>query len=193
MSIKSKVADLLKPLAWLLQRVGPSWQRVWALAKLRARLTYPVPASTVMEGSIEVHGTGRIRVGHDLYLYPSLFWETREQGEIRIGDRVVMSRGVHLSARQGIDIGDDTMVGEYTSIRDADHERGTTGLIRDVYRAAPITIGKRVWIGRGAVILSGITIGDGALVAANAVVTRDVPAGAVVGGVPARPLNVPQP
>ena len=50
----------------------------------------------------------------------------------------------------------------------------------------PVRIGDRVWIGTRAVVLKGVTIGDGAVVAAGAVVTRDVPAGAVVAGVPAR-------
>src|SRR5690606_34153345 len=53
----------------------------------------------------------------------------------------------------------------------------------------PVTIGNDVWIGHGAVIMPGITIGDGAVIAANAVVTKDVPPYIVVGGVPARALR----
>lgn len=81
------------------------------------------------------------------------------------------------------------MIGEYASVRDANHRRGAGPLRDSGHEAAAITIGRQVWIGRGAVVLAGVRIGDGALVAANAVVTRDVPAGAVVGGVPARPLH----
>jgi acetyltransferase-like isoleucine patch superfamily enzyme len=58
------------------------------------------------------------------------------------------------------------------------------------FQARPIVIGNEVWIGRGAIILAGVTIGDGATVGANAVVNRDVPAGAVVAGVPAVPIRV---
>ncbi len=54
---------------------------------------------------------------------------------------------------------------------------------------APIHIGKRVWIGSNATVLPGVTIGDGAVVAAGAVVTRDVPANTVVGGVPAKVIR----
>lgn len=54
---------------------------------------------------------------------------------------------------------------------------------------APLRLGDRVWIGTRAVVLKGVTIGDGAVVAAGAVVTSDVPAGAVVGGVPARVIG----
>jgi acetyltransferase-like isoleucine patch superfamily enzyme len=53
-------------------------------------------------------------------------------------------------------------------------------------RVAPVDIGDDVWIGRGALVLPGVTIGDGAVVAAGAVVTKDVPAGSVVAGVPAK-------
>lgn len=55
--------------------------------------------------------------------------------------------------------------------------------------AAPITLGDRVWVGTRAIVLKGVTIGDGAVVAAGAVVTKDVPAGAVVGGMPAKVIG----
>ncbi len=55
--------------------------------------------------------------------------------------------------------------------------------------AAPVVIGDRVWVGTRAVVLKGVTIGDGAVVAAGAVVSKDVPAGAVVAGIPARQVG----
>ena len=116
--------------------------------------------------------------------------ETVGHGEIVIGDGVVLSSGVHLVAYEGIFIGKGTMIGEYTSIRDANHTREAGQALRDSsHIAKPIVIGAEVWIGRGAAILSGVTIGDRATVGANAVVTKDVPAGAVVAGVPAVPIG----
>jgi len=90
----------------------------------------------------------------------------------------------------GITIGKGAMLGEYTSIRDANHRRETGVAIRDAgHTAKPIVIGAEAWIGRGAIVLGGVTIGEGATVGANAVVTRDVPPGSTVAGVPAVALR----
>lgn len=59
------------------------------------------------------------------------------------------------------------------------------------HHIAPVRVGRNVWIGSGSILLPGVTIGDGATVAAGAVVTKDVPEGAVVGGVPAKILRQP--
>jgi acetyltransferase-like isoleucine patch superfamily enzyme len=166
------------------------WRRVSAFADLRARLSVPLSASTVVLGRANVHGTGRVRCGEGLLLYPGQYLETQGAGEIILGDRVVLSTGVHLVAYSGICIGEGTMIGEYTSIRDANHSREEGRSLRDsLHEAKPIVIGSEVWIGRGVVVLSGVTIGDGATVGANAVVTKDVPAGIMVAGVPAVPIQ----
>lgn len=166
------------------------WRRISAFAALRSRLSVPLPYSTVVLGPAWVYGTGHVRFGEGLLLYPNQYIETRGEGEIILGDRVVLSSGVHLVAYARIYIGAGSMIGEYTSIRDANHTREEGRALRDsIHSAEPIMIGSEVWIGRGVVILSGVTIGDGATVGANAVVTRDVPAGAMVAGVPAVPIR----
>jgi acetyltransferase-like isoleucine patch superfamily enzyme len=186
-SLKAGLSALLWTPAWRAEHLRPRLVRLWSHSRLAAGLGCRVDG--VVQGPVELHGTRRVRLGRGLFLYPGLYWETQGAGTIEIGDGVVLSRGVHLVAFAGVTIGAGSMIGEYTSVRDANHRHGSGEPLRDAgHVAAPVRIGKRVWIGRGAAILAGVTIGDSAVVAANAVVTRDVPAGAVVGGVPARPL-----
>jgi acetyltransferase-like isoleucine patch superfamily enzyme len=167
-----------------------SWRRMNAFAALRAGLTVPVPASTVILGRPQIYGTGRVRCGEGLLIYPNQYIETQGEGEIVLSDGVVLSSGVHLVAYAGIFIGKGSMIGEYTSIRDANHIRQDGLTLRDSgHVAKPIVIGSQVWIGRGVAVLAGVTIGDGATVGANAVVTKDVPPGAIVAGVPAAPIS----
>lgn len=97
--------------------------------------------------------------------------------EIRFGAKAVVTIGE--SCRIGPRVCFET-VGHGTSIDTTGH-RGSS--------SKPIRVGDNVWIGCGAIIIGGTTIGDGAVVAAGAVVTRDVPAHTIVGGVPARPIK----
>ena len=166
-------------------------RRLYGHAALGAQLNTSLPATVVVLGRAWVYGTGGIQFGENTLLYPDLHLETRDRAQIKLGDGVVLSRGVHLVAMAGITIGKGVMIGEYTSIRDANHRRERGIPIRDAgHTAKPIMIGDEVWIGRGVTILGGVTIGDGATVGANAVVTRDVVAGTTVAGVPARPISV---
>jgi acetyltransferase-like isoleucine patch superfamily enzyme len=188
--IKSAIAAPLVLWYSLMARFLRSWRRMSAFAALRAKLTVPLPTSTVILDRANIHGTGKIRCGEGLLIYPLQYMETRGEAEIILGDGVVLSSGVHLVAYAGIFIGKGTMIGEYSSIRDANHTRQDDCTLRDAgHSAKPIVIGREVWIGRGVAILSGVTIGDGATVGANAVVTKDVAPGAVVAGVPAVPLK----
>jgi len=187
--LKSAIVAPLRVGLRLTSKLFEAARRIYSHAALAAHLKTPLPSSVVVLGRAIVYGTGQVHFGNDILLYPDLHLETQGTASITIGDGVVISRGVSLVAMAGIFIGAGSMIGENTSIRDANHIREAGKPIRDAgHEAQGITIGREVWVGRGAAILAGVTIGDKATVGANAVVTRNVPAGAVVGGVPARPL-----
>jgi acetyltransferase-like isoleucine patch superfamily enzyme len=84
----------------------------------------------------------------------------------------------------GITIGDGALIGHHVVLATLNHDFPPE--IRGDMRPAPIVMGKNVWLGARVTVLPGVTIGDNAIVAAGAVVTRDVPPGAVAAGVPAR-------
>ena len=106
---------------------------------------------------------------------------------ITIGKNVFINSGCHFQDQGGITIGDGTLIGHNVVLATINHALEPQKNRKNHY--APITIGKHVWIGSNATVLPGVTIGDWAVVAAGAVVTKDVPSGTVAGGVPARILK----
>jgi acetyltransferase-like isoleucine patch superfamily enzyme len=186
---KRYLALLLTPLAELRERLEAAW-RLWAFVRLKVAVRGRLDPSVVILGCPEMHGTRDIQLGKYLYLYRDLYLETRESGRITIGDGVVISRGVHIVAFEEVSIGEGAMIGEYTSLRDANHRVAQGASPRETgHLAKPIRIGRHAWIGRGVMVLPGVTIGDGAVIGANAVVTRDVAPGDTVAGIPAHSIR----
>lgn len=108
--------------------------------------------------------------------------------EVRIGAGAVLGERCRVIAQVGIAVGAGARLGDGAMAVDFDHVIADveTPIRLQPIDAAPVTIGARARIGRGASILRGVTVGEGAVIGAHAVVTRDVPAGARAGGVPAR-------
>jgi acetyltransferase-like isoleucine patch superfamily enzyme len=170
-----------------------------------------------IENGVRLRFANHIHLGHGAYLDQGVYLHACPQG-IRIGGNTLIMHGAVLHVynfrnipHAGITIGKDSLVGEYTVIRGqggvtigdrvytSPHSQiiAVNHIFNDPDRpfseqgitAQGITIEDDVWIGSGAIITDGVRVGRGAVVAAGAVVTNDVPAHTVVGGIPARVIK----
>jgi acetyltransferase-like isoleucine patch superfamily enzyme len=139
--------------------------------------------------SLQIWPEGSVSIGERCVIDRHASIECR--GRLMIGARVIIGHHVTIGVDGTVTIGDDCLIAELVSIRDHDHAFGRTDVpIREQGPAvADVTVGRDVWIGAKATLTSGVTIGDHAVVAAGAVVTRDVPEWSIVGGVPAREIG----
>lgn len=112
------------------------------------------------------------------------------QGGVTLGDHVEVNNYAIVNGTGGITVGNDVLIGPGAKLISYQHRFAAGSLIRrQAVRPGPIRVGNDVWIGAGAIVLAGVSIGDGAVVAAGAVVSRDVAANTVVAGVPAVPMK----
>lgn len=104
-----------------------------------------------------------------------------------IGNEVDIGENCHIRANGGVRLGNRVLIASHVVITSRGHPKALPryGVTED----GPVSIADDVWIGAGAIILPGVSIGEGSIVGAGAVVTRDVPPYTVVGGVPARPIG----
>lgn len=107
---------------------------------------------------------------------------------ITLGKNIFINSGCCFQDQGGITIGDDTLIGHQVVLATLNHD--ITPSKRANLVPSPINIGKNVWIGAKAVVLAGVSIGDNAIVAAGAVVNRNVPKNAIVAGVPAKIIKM---
>lgn len=110
-------------------------------------------------------------------------------GGLTLGRRCFVNRGCYFDLTAPITIGDDVEVGHGVTFITAAHELGPSRRRAGAVVPRPIVIGRGAWIGANATLLPGVQIGQGAVVAAGAIVVKDVPDNVVVGGVPARQIR----
>lgn len=128
------------------------------------------------------------RHGHVRLRMPVVIYEPEK---LELGDQVDIGEFTHIRANGGVRIGSRVLIAAHVTITTREHPVALPrwGVTKD----APIVIEDDVWIGAGAILLPGVTIGRGSVIAAGAVVTGDVPPFTVAGGVPARTIKqVPQ-
>lgn len=174
---------------WQLRKLAWKWYRatarhraqaVWSLRRCDSR-----GKRCVVFGSPLVDGSD-MQVGDEFKVWSgSRKTLISGWGKIRFGDRCFVNVGTTIIAVEEIIVGDDVAFANEVYVMDSDSH----GVEGRPHKQAPIHIGNGCWIGARAMILPGVTLGDRVLVAAGAVVTRDVPADSLVAGNPARVIR----
>ena len=135
---------------------------------------------------------GDVRFGGNVTISSGRFWD---RPTLRIGNRAFIGHNVIITCNRQVVIEDDVLIAGNCKISDYDGhptlmEKRIAGCAPDLEDMQPVRICRGAWIGFGALILKGVTIGEGGIVGANSVVTKDVPPLNVVAGQPARTIRV---
>ncbi|MFN8161204.1 MAG: acyltransferase [Solirubrobacterales bacterium] len=173
--------------ARLLFRYG--WRRLLTPAGWRWRTAGMVFLGRGLE--LQVGRRGRIGFGRFVWIGDGTKIRCHE-GVVEIGEKTVLGQECTISAYQRVRIGEQCVIADRAMFIDFDH-----GVVdvevpirhQGIYKR-DVEVGSNVWIGYGACILRGVRVGDNSVIGTNAVVTADVPANAVVGGVPARVIRM---
>lgn len=188
--------SILKP--WLRRSKGPLF------VGRGARLTNPQYIShngrLVVEDFAEVQGLAKnglnfgtdVSVGRSTLIRPSSYYGGEIGVGLWVGDRSSFGAGCFIGCSGEIRLGNDVMLGPGVKLFSENHAFADTArtIKSQGVERSYLIVGDDTWIGSGATITAGVTIGSGAVVAAGSVVTRDVPDGAVVAGVPAKILRL---
>jgi carbonic anhydrase/acetyltransferase-like protein (isoleucine patch superfamily) len=164
-------------------------------ALVRARVA-ALGAGSVVHAPATLYNPGVIRIGAGTVIREQAWLNGgRAEGTkpvLLIGDGCYIGRFCHINAASGVTIEDRVLIADRVYISDIDHEYRKTELpviSQGICSKGPVLLKTGCWIGAGAVILPGVTVGRNSVVGANAVVTKDVPDYTVVGGIPARALK----
>jgi acetyltransferase-like isoleucine patch superfamily enzyme len=140
---------------------------------------------------IQIGKRGRLRFGRFVWVGDGTKIRCHE-GEVIIGDKTVLGQECTISAYQHVRIGEQCVIADRAMFIDFDHgmvEVERTIRQQGIYKR-DVNVGSNVWIGYGACVLRGVQVGDNAVIGTNAVVTSDIPANAVVGGIPAKVIRM---
>jgi acetyltransferase-like isoleucine patch superfamily enzyme len=166
-----------------------AWRRSLTTAGRRWITDGPVFFGRRLE--LEISRRGRVRFGRFVWIGDGTKIRCHE-GEVEIGRKTVIGQECTISAYQRVKIGEQCVIADRAMFIDFDHgvvEVERPIRLQGIYKR-DVEVGSNVWIGYGACILRGVRVGDNSVIGTNAVVTKDVPANAVVGGVPARVLRM---
>jgi acetyltransferase-like isoleucine patch superfamily enzyme len=155
------------------------------------------------EGNLHLEGNLHIKIGNNVRIDKNSsltawtqYYDSTFTPSIVLGNNVAIGESAHITSINSIILGDGVLLGKHVTISDNSHGSITCedALIEPKFRKlvskGPVIVEKNVWIGDKVTILSGVHIGEGAIIGANSVVTRDIPAYSVACGVPCRVVKL---
>jgi acetyltransferase-like isoleucine patch superfamily enzyme len=164
---------------------------VWLKLRWRGRLVTDGIAFVCPGVRFEIGRDARVVLGRWSWLGNDCKVRAHE-GEIRIGAKTVLGQECTISSYQHVSIGRECILADRVMLIDFDH--GAVDVERPIRQQGiykrDVRVGHNVWIGYGACLLRGVSVGDNAVIGTSAVVTKDVPANAVAAGVPARVVRM---
>lgn len=144
-------------------------------------ISFSFPVRVDANVSLSVRKSGIIRLGRCVSLNRHARISATEKALIEVGNDSLIGYNNVIISRERISIGDNVMLGANVCIYDHDHVYSKLGIMREQgYTTAPVTIEDNVWIGAGVIVLKGVTIGSGSVIAAGTVVKRDIPENSLV-------------
>jgi len=166
-----------------------AWRRLLTPAGWRWQTDGPVFFGRNLE--LQVGKRGRLRFGRFSWIGDGTKIRCHE-GEVVIGAKTVIGQECTISAYKRVAIGEQCVIADRAMFIDFDHgmvEVERPIRLQGIYKQ-PVEVGSNVWVGYGACVLRGITVGDNSVLGTYAVATKDVPANAVMGGVPAELIRM---
>lgn len=167
----------------IIPHTDPQWAEVWEIVNQTIALSTKLNASGKVE---EIRAILSEILGQRIDSSTTVLapFSTNFGKHTTIGKNVFINHGCSFLDLGGITIEDDVLIGPQVKIVTENHPVDPGN--RKSLDVKSVHIGKNVWLGAGAIILPGVTVGENSIVAAGAVVTKDVPANTIVGGVPAK-------
>jgi acetyltransferase-like isoleucine patch superfamily enzyme len=169
------------------------WRYLWRRFLTRAGRRWVSDGPFFLGRGLElkIEPRGQIRFGRFVWIGDGTKIRCHE-GRVEIGAKTVMGQECTISAYQHVRIGEQCVIADRAMFIDFDHgvvEAERPIRLQGIYKR-DVEVGNNVWIGYGACILRGVSVGDNSVIGTNAVVAKDVPANAIVGGVPARIIRM---
>ncbi len=157
------------------------------MLRAEAFIRFPVQGNV-----LEALDDGRLEIGRGTLLEPQCWITIADEGRVTIGEGCFLNIGTMIAAQDEVTIGDHVMFANGCFVSDASHayDRDDIPVTWQGFTSkGPTRIGSNCWFGVNCVVNSGVTIGERCVIGANSVVTRDIPAGTIAAGAPAKPIR----